>query len=64
MFERDGGGNWNEMVILRASETQTNDLFGFSVAVSGTYAVVGAWDEDGGAGDPLIRSCNQDAFIR
>jgi hypothetical protein len=39
--------------ILRASDTQAGDSFGFAVAVSGDTAVVGAYAEDGGAGDPL-----------
>ncbi len=42
-----------ESAILRASDAQANDGFGFSVAVSGDTAIVGAWREDGGAGDPI-----------
>jgi hypothetical protein len=38
--------------ILRASDTQAGDSFGFAVGVSGDTAVVGAYSEDGGPGDP------------
>jgi len=48
MFERDGSGNWAEKNILRASNLEANDNFGYSaVAISGNYAIVGAWQEDG-----------------
>lgn len=39
---------------LVTADGQTRDLFGASVAISGDYAVVGASNEDGGDGDPLI----------
>ena len=41
--------------ILRASDAQVNDRFGDSVSISsdGTYAIVGARDEAGGAGDTI-----------
>jgi len=38
---------------LLADDAQAGDLFGCSVAISGDYAIVGAYREDGGAGDPL-----------
>ena len=47
IFERDGSGNWNRNGILRASNLDANDWFGYSVAISGNYAIVGAWREDG-----------------
>jgi len=46
IFERDGSGNWTETKILRASNLGANDNFGWSVAISGNYAIVGAWSED------------------
>ena len=57
VFERDAGGvgNWGETAVLRASNAGAFDEFGFSVAVSGDTAVVGAWYEDG-AGDGLTDS--------
>ena len=44
VFERDQGGldNWGEVKKLTASDAETGDLFGVSVAVSGDTAVVGA----------------------
>ena len=36
-----------------ASDPQGNDYFGLSVSIDGDYAVVGAYREDGGPGDPL-----------
>ena len=43
-----------ENAILQASDGQLADGFGVSLAVSGDTAVVGAWSEDGGPGDPLV----------
>ena len=53
IFQRDEGGvgNWGEVAKLLASDAQASDEFGFSVAVSGDTAVVGASDEDAGGGD-------------
>jgi hypothetical protein len=53
LFERDqgGAGNWGEVKELTASDTQDNDFFGYSVAVSGDTAVVGAIYEDGAGTD-------------
>ncbi|MCP4426869.1 MAG: hypothetical protein GY803_20465 [Chloroflexi bacterium] len=58
VFERDlgGAGVWGEAAILHASDVQASDLFGVSVAVSGDTAVIGAYYEDGGAGDPVSDS--------
>ncbi len=39
--------------LLRASDAQADDSFGISAAVSGDTAIVSAWFENGGAGDPL-----------
>jgi len=43
-----------QQAILRASDAQSNDSFGFAVAISGDTAVVGAYEEDGGPGDPVV----------
>jgi len=58
VFERDqgGAGSWGQAAALRASDAQTNDYFGTSVAISGDVAVVGAEYEDGGSGDPTSAS--------
>ena len=36
-----------------APDAQAWDQFGNSVSISGDYVIVGAFGEDGGAGDPL-----------
>ena len=48
VFQRDEGGrdNWGEVKKLTASDAEAEDHFGFSVAVSGDAAVVGAILED------------------
>jgi hypothetical protein len=46
-----GGYETSEVVILRASDAQADDLFGESVSISGDTLVVGAPWEDGGYGD-------------
>jgi FG-GAP repeat protein len=60
-FDDDGGAdsgsaylfdttNWLQVAKLTASDTALFDNFGFSVAISGTTAIVGAWaNNDGGA---------------
>jgi hypothetical protein len=55
VFGRDVGGanNWGQVIKLTASDAQAGDEFGRSVAVSTDIAVIGAWQEDGGSGDPL-----------
>ncbi len=42
VFERDGGGPWLEVAKLTASAGQTNETFGFSVALLGDRALIGA----------------------
>lgn len=45
-------GQWTETAVLHASDAETSDHFGFAVAIDGTIALVGAYWEDGGDGDP------------
>ncbi len=54
VFGRNQGGmnNWGEIKKLTASDAQAGDEFGISVAISGDTALVGAFGEDGGPGDP------------
>jgi hypothetical protein len=49
VFERNTGGadNWGEVAKLTASDAADGDLFGYSVAISGDTAVVGASFKDG-----------------
>ncbi|MCP4688117.1 MAG: hypothetical protein GY859_08710 [Desulfobacterales bacterium] len=42
MFERKAGGAWGAVQKPRPSDLKAGDLFGFSVAVSGSLAIVGA----------------------
>ncbi len=50
VFNRNQGGadNWGEVTKLTASSPENAAYFGYSLAVSGDYAVVGASGEDGG----------------
>ena len=53
VFERNEGGadNWGQVAKLTASDAQTEDFFGVSVAVSGDNVIVGASSEDAGGSD-------------
>jgi hypothetical protein len=55
VFGRDEVGieNCGEVEKLVASDPQSHDEFGVSVAITGAIAIVGAWSEDGGPGDPI-----------
>jgi PKD domain/Bacterial Ig domain/FG-GAP repeat/Putative Ig domain len=66
VFQRTQGGvdNWGEVTILRATDAQDSDYFGHSVAVSGDVIIVGAYYEDGGAGDPVLDSGAAYVFLR
>jgi hypothetical protein len=45
------GSAWGNEQKLIASDAQASDIFGSSVDIHGNYAVVGAWQEDGGGTD-------------
>jgi hypothetical protein len=49
VFVRDAGGAWTQQAYLKASNTDSEDYFGISVAVSGDTVVVGAYHEDSDA---------------
>lgn len=53
IFSKDEGGtdNWGQVKILTASDAQANDLFGFSVSISGEFVIVSAYSEDDGGAD-------------
>jgi hypothetical protein len=40
------GQNWNEIIKATASDRDVYDIFGYSVSISGDYAIVGAPNED------------------
>ena len=46
LFERQTGGNWLQTDKLAASDSQSGDLFGYSVSISGDYAVISAHQND------------------
>ena len=46
VFERNAAGAWVEAAKLEASDARTDDAFGWSVALSGDRALVGAHDVD------------------
>ena len=50
VFARDDTGDWSQQFYLKASNTDSGDLFGASIAVSGRSVVVGAIQEDSAAG--------------
>lgn len=46
VFERDAGGNWNELQTLIPSDHQPGDHFGMFTAISGNYLAIGSWGAD------------------
>jgi hypothetical protein len=54
IFTRSGS-TWTEQQIIQLPDAQANDQFGDSVSINsdGTYAIISAPYEDGGAGDPI-----------
>ncbi len=46
IFKKDVTDNWKQAQNLSASDRATNDYFGYSVSLSGNYAIVGAYPED------------------
>ena len=45
IFHRSGT-SWTEQAKITASDVQAYDYFGYSVSISGDYAIVGAYGED------------------
>ena len=56
VFERGPGNAWIQTAKLQAADRQAGDFFGESVAVSGNTLVVGAFQEDGGPGNPATQA--------
>jgi len=48
------GGSWKQVTELKDPDTVPNDLFGWSVGVSGSAAVVGAYAEAAYAGRAYV----------
>ena len=53
LFSQTAAG-WTQSAVLEGSETATGDLFGASVGVSGTIALVGAPNRANGAGRTCV----------
>ncbi|MDF1751216.1 MAG: PKD domain-containing protein [Verrucomicrobiales bacterium] len=51
VFTSTGGANWTYTQKLEASDEQSGDEFGESVAIDGDYIVIGAENEDTGGGN-------------
>ena len=50
VYTNDGVGNWTQQDKLTAQDAASFDRFGYSVALSGTTALIGAYgDDDGGS---------------
>ncbi|MEM8585749.1 MAG: DNRLRE domain-containing protein, partial [Bacteroidota bacterium] len=66
IYERDANGNWQEVQVLTASDREANDEFGYSVAIAGNYAIVGApqEDEDANGNNSLSNSGSAYVFER
>ncbi len=48
-------GVWSQQLKLTASDALANDRFGYSVAISGNYIVVGAFGDNTGAGSAYVK---------
>ncbi len=46
IFKKDAVGEWSQVAKLTASDRAEGDYFGYSVAISGNFAIVGAYQED------------------
>ena len=54
VFEKDAGGNWSEVAMLTASNGLPNDWFGYSVALDGNRAIVGAYAANNATGAAYV----------
>ena len=50
IFQDDGAGDWSEIAMLDADDGAEGDEFGYSAAISGSTAIVGAWKHNAAAG--------------
>ncbi len=63
IFKRNNNGVWNEIKKLVASDTGANDHFGYSVAISGNYIIIGSpIDAEDAAGGNTLNSAGS-AYI-
>ncbi len=66
IFERNTGGNWTQTQKIAAGDRAARDWFGYSVAISGDRAIVGAYreDHDASGGDTLTNAGSAYIFER
>jgi hypothetical protein len=58
------GNTWTQQQKIVAADRAANDMFGFSVAISGDYAIVGAPNEDASGGATLSFAGSAYIFVR
>jgi hypothetical protein len=65
LFSKDQGGanNWGEVKKIVASDRAISDQFGYTVSISGSYVIVGAYYEDEDASGANALSNAGSAFI-
>jgi hypothetical protein len=65
IFTRSGT-SWSQQAKIQSSDIQAGDRFGQGVSINqdGTYAIIGAGEEDGGAGDPISAAGAAYVFTR
>ncbi|NBC30356.1 MAG: hypothetical protein GVY29_10240 [Spirochaetes bacterium] len=51
IFHRTGTNSWTEETQITASDAESDDYFGYSVAIDGDYAIAGAWRNDDSGSD-------------
>jgi drug/metabolite transporter superfamily protein YnfA len=62
-FNNAQAQNWNQIIKACSSDRATNDEFGYSVSISGDYAIVGAHYEDHDASGRAYASYAGSAYI-
>jgi FG-GAP repeat/Secretion system C-terminal sorting domain len=63
LFERQSNGTWTEVQKIVASNRAAEDNFGYSVSISGKYAVIGAYHDDYNHNDDSLMSAAGAAYI-
>ena len=65
IFKKDQGGldNWGQVKKITASTRAAGDVFGYSVAISGEFVIVGAISEDENASEVATLSNSGSAYI-
>lgn len=64
IYVQDDAGRWVEAAELAAADGASNDLFGYSVAISGSTVLVGALEHDSGAGAVYVFTDEASGWIQ